>query len=638
MPRQEYLAFLLATVLSAMICSSASAFDPGALSHGMVAWGERLLVSWPDGTALAGWAARLAPILGIWLAATGTLFGTWIALTSPRAAQAVAASAAADPTARWQGLIRYAILAFVPALLAFLVIVLWMSAAKPPPDALRNLFFVAFPVLAGALSMALVHCAFTLLAAHGRRAERETTRRLPPQIGMIVGLLSLASLMRQLERGFDPVFSDAFALAAETIAALIAWRATGQQRLTLRQLLRGESKTPDADAATLPERFTAAIADRWHILSYLFISLSLMARYGAFGESLRFGMFTDLALSLTLVILAGVGIMLAERLHGHILRRMNITTEADLRDRLALRLGRVLRTGVQIAIAVWSGLMIVNLWHPGVGLDRDAGALRAASTTMLALYALWFIWTLVDAVLDWSSSRTIGRGTRMRTLLPFLRNFAFVVVVTLAAMSALSNLGVDVAPLLAGAGVVGIAIGIGAQKLVGDVITGIFIIFEDSIAVGETVEAADKTGVVEGLTIRTLKLRDGDGALHSIPFSSITTLKNCSRGYSAYTVSVTILHLEDTDRALAEVARIGKDISEDPAWAYAAIGPFSLWGVDQVSPNGVVIKGNIRAQPNAQWGLGREINRRLALRFAELGIAQIMPVTAWGGQDRAQTV
>lgn len=114
------------------------------------------------------------------------------------------------------------------------------------------------------------------------------------------------------------------------------------------------------------------------------------------------------------------------------------------------------------------------------------------------------------------------------------------------------------------------------KKLVSDEITGIFIIFEDSIAIGETVEAAGETGTVEGLTFRTLKLRDGDGALHSIPLSSITTFKYTSRGYGSYTVSVTSLDPEDTDRALSEISRIGREIGADPAWASKISGPFSL--------------------------------------------------------------
>ncbi|WP_168219874.1 mechanosensitive ion channel family protein [Pseudotabrizicola formosa] len=624
---------LLAACLALLLppCQ-AMAFELTDIPQAIRRGGNRLLQALPDQSVWTGWADLMAQVMWVWLAALAVLVLGRAVMLGRRKTQAIAARAALSGAGRWTALGRYALAVLGPVLLAGLVLILWAVLAAPSSGRIRIMVVLTFPVLAGAFAAALANCGFTLLAAHGRQTDRDITRQLPPQAGLIAGLIGFAAVVRSIGLSPDPFLSDFIATLAETIAALIAWRATSQQRLTLRHLLRGESQTPDADPPTLPERLTAAIADHWHILSYLFITLNLLARYGVFGADRRFGMFGDLTGSLALLTAAGVGVLLAEWLHGRILARLQVRADSGLRERLALRLGRVLRTGLQIAISLWAGAALLTLWEPELILRLTSTALfGAVTTTLMALYSLWFIWTLVDAVLDWSAAQSVGRGTRMRTLLPFLRNFAFVVVATLAGISVLSNLGVNVAPLLAGAGVVGIAIGIGAQKLVSDVITGIFIIFEDSIAIGEVIEAADKTGVVEGLTIRTLRLRDGDGALFSIPFSSITTLKNASRGYGTYTITVTLLNPEDTNRAMAEVARIGREVSEDASWAPLVITPFSLWGVDQVSPGGVVIKGNIQSRPNAQWAIGREINRRIALRFAELGIAQVHPVMHWGG-------
>lgn len=580
-----------------------------------------ILPALPGPEILQHWATLLEPVLSGWIPATLALAASWIALGCRRAALAAGVRGTQDLRHRLATWLRYAVAALIPFLAFGLALLPWAVLGQPGRQATGLLLHLSLPVLAAAAAMAAVDCTFTLLSAFGRRAEREVTRRLPPQLGIAAALLAGAVLMRQGVPGLAPDLTEALALAFETATAIIGVRAIWQQRRTLRQLLKSESATPDEDPPTLPERVTGWIADHWHILAVALILTGLAGRLGLFGPDRRSGLFADLMLTVALIAGAGIGILLGERLHGHILGRMQVETGSGLRDRLALRLGRVLRTGAQAALALWTASALAALWWPG--LPQDGTAATAGLTTLVALYALWFIWTLVDTLLDWSASKTMGRGTRMRTLLPFLRNFAFIVVATLAAISVLSNLGVDVAPLLAGAGVVGIAIGIGAQKLVGDVITGIFIIFEDSIAIGETVEAAGKTGVVEGLTIRTLRLRDGDGALHSIPFSSITTLKNNSRGYGAYTISATILNPEDTDRALAEIGRIGREIAQEPDWQSLVTGPFSLWGVDQISPTGVVIKGNIRSHPNAQWALGREINRRIALRFSELGIAQV---------------
>ncbi|MGN0933165.1 mechanosensitive ion channel family protein [Falsigemmobacter intermedius] len=549
----------------------------------------------------------------------------WRILAPRRAALGAGAARAAERGAKLRRLARFAVAASIPVLPVLLIPVLWQLLARPPAAELRFMQALVLPLLTAALAQAVISLFFTALAAWGRVAERDTTRSLPPQGAAIAAALTFAALLRE---GSPQPWSgsDLLGLGFECLAALIALRAVLQQKHILRQLLRIRSRTPDADPPTLPERLTAALADHWHIFAIAFILLSLAGRFGFFGADWQRGIHAELSAGFAIMLAAGLAVVLAEQVHALLLRRLKITSEQGLRDRLALRLGRVLRTGVQIAVVVFAGTSIVNLFSTGDHPLASGGRiLRLLSTTLLALWALWFIWTLVDAVLDWSASRAAGPGTRMRTLLPFLRNFAFVVVAVLAVMSVLSNLGVDVAPLLAGAGVAGIAIGIGAQRLVGDVITGIFIIFEDSIAIGETVEAAGKTGVVEGLTIRTLRLRDGDGALHSIPFSSISTLKNSSRGYSAYTFTATILKPEDTDRALEALRLIGEDISADPKWARIITGPFSLWGVDSVTPGGVVLRGNIRARPNDQWGLGREINRRIALRFAALGIAQVQP-------------
>lgn len=567
------------------------------------------------------WAVLLTSVLPGWLPAALALVAGWIALGPLRSRLALRLRQGRDLRQRLALWLRYVLAALAPFPAWGLGLLPWAILLRPDRQTAELLLHLSLPVLAAAATIAAADCAFTLLSAFGRRAEREVTRRLPPQLGAAAALLAGAFLMRQGVPGLAPGMTEALALALETAAAVVGLRAVWQQRQTLRQLLRGESATPDEDPPTLPERVTGWIADRWHILATALILTGLAGRLGLFGPDRRTGLFADLLFSVALIAGAGIGILMTERLHGHVLDRMGAATGSGLRDRLALRLGRVIRTGAQVALALWAAGTIAVLW--GLELRRDGTAVATGLTTLAALYALWFIWTLVDSVLDWSTAQARGRGTRLRTLLPFLRNFAFIVVATLAAISVLSNLGVDVAPLLAGAGVVGIAIGIGAQKLVGDVITGIFIIFEDSIAVGETVEAAGKTGVVEGLTIRTLRLRDGDGALHSIPFSSITTLKNNSRGYGAYTISATILNPEDTDRALAEIGRIGREIAQEPDWQALVTGPFSLWGVDQISPTGVVIKGNIRSHPNAQWALGREINRRIALRFSELGIAQV---------------
>lgn len=569
--------------------------------------------------------------LGILLLAVGvSLLMTTVGLVFARRRQALARHVRNAPVLqqRLRAFWRYMLLSLMPVIVALGASGFYLGWAGMMPAERSFAWAVLLPLLVANLASAVVSNAFTALSIWGRVAERKTTRHLPRHIACITAVLIAARQLR--DAGQDQIGGWPIALALESLAGLIALYATHQQRLVLRQLLRVQSATPAGDPPTLPERLTAWLADQWHWLSYLLIILTLAGRLGLLGESRQSGFLGVLVLSLAVVAVTGLGILALEQLHGMLLGRQGPPALADqpapasqahdLRKMLLLRLGRVLRTGGQVALVLLGGWLILGMWHVDIGrLAMTAVILSSVS----AVYALWFIWSLVDTLLEWSTGQVEGRSTRIRTLLPFMRNFAFIVVSVLAMISVLSNLGVDVAPLLAGAGVAGIAIGIGAQKLVGDVITGIFIIFEDSLSTGETVEAAGRTGVVEGLTIRTLKLRDGDGALHWIPFSSITTLKNTSRGYGVYTVSAIILHPADTDRAMEELGRIGSEMARDPAWRHAMTGAFSLWGVDQISSGGVVIKGAVRARPNMQWGIGREFNRRIALGFSRLGIAQV---------------
>jgi small conductance mechanosensitive channel len=271
--------------------------------------------------------------------------------------------------------------------------------------------------------------------------------------------------------------------------------------------------------------------------------------------------------------------------------------------------------------------MCLSLWGFRVwrwtGTATGQAVLHPIFAIAAALITAWIIWISLDAWISTALAATDRRGharprsARIKTLLPLLRNFAFVVLTVMTFIAVLANLGVNVAPLLAGAGVVGLAVGFGSQQLVQDVITGLFILLEDSLAIGDVVDTGDRSGTVEALTIRTVKIRDGEGALHSVPFSSIKALKNSSRDFGVYTVTVNLDPAADVDKAVALMKEVGKEVAQDPKYQPQILIPLDVWGVDQVGPDGVVLKGAVRTRPLQQWSVGREINRRLMLRFAE---------------------
>ena len=218
------------------------------------------------------------------------------------------------------------------------------------------------------------------------------------------------------------------------------------------------------------------------------------------------------------------------------------------------------------------------------------------------------------------------RSARTRTLLPLLKNVFLIFIVVIAGLIVLSEIGLDTGPLLAGAGVIGVALGFGSQSLVKDMITGIFILFENTIAVGEVVDLGNKhSGVVEALSIRSVKLRDDSGGIHTVPFSDVSSVTNLSRDFSYYLFSVPIDYRVDTDTVAEVIKEIAKGLEADPKFATLILAPVDIWGVDGFGENGVSLKGSFKTRPLQQWAVGREFYRRLKKRLDELNIALPMP-------------
>jgi small conductance mechanosensitive channel len=220
----------------------------------------------------------------------------------------------------------------------------------------------------------------------------------------------------------------------------------------------------------------------------------------------------------------------------------------------------------------------------------------------------------------------IERSARVRTLLPLLRNAVMVVLITVVSLVVLSEIGVNIAPLLAGAGVIGLAIGFGSQTLVKDVITGLFILFEDTISVGDVVDVGGgHSGLVEAITIRTIKLRDQAGGVHSIPFSQVNSVLNLTKDFSYYVMDIRISYDDDTDRVIGVLKELGSELQQTPQFGRLILEPIEILGVDAFMENAVIVKARIKTRPIQQWTVGREFNRRMKRRFDELGIVMPLP-------------
>ena len=221
---------------------------------------------------------------------------------------------------------------------------------------------------------------------------------------------------------------------------------------------------------------------------------------------------------------------------------------------------------------------------------------------------------------------------RASTLTQIVRDVVRVVIFFVGGMMILSEVGIDLKPVLAAAGLGGLAVGFGAQSLVKDVISGFFILLENSIRVGDVVEVAGVSGLVEQVDLRSIRLRDLAGNVHVVPNGVIDKVKNMTKDYSYYVFDVGVAYRENIDEVMALLQSIAHELQTDSAFKSDILEPLEMLGVDQLADSAVVIKCRIKTQPIKQWRIGREMNRRIKKTFDAEGIEIPFPhhTIYWG--------
>lgn len=275
----------------------------------------------------------------------------------------------------------------------------------------------------------------------------------------------------------------------------------------------------------------------------------------------------------------------------------------------------------------------------GLGfLSGDAAlisTLRLVAIVVVGMLVYWFANRAIVALraritAKLSDAEQIRRAETLGRVLRYVISVAIVLIVTLLI---LNQFGISIAPILGAAGVVGIAIGFGAQSLVRDYFNGIFLLLENQIAKGDVVTIVDKTGVVEDVTLRYVQLRDYEGSVHYIPNGLITTVTNMSRGFAYAVVDIGVAYRENVDQVMRVIEDEGSKLRDDPVFGERVIEPFELAGVDSLGDSAVVIRGRFRVQPLQQWSVRREFLRRVKLRFDADGIEIPFPhLTIYQGQ------
>lgn len=271
--------------------------------------------------------------------------------------------------------------------------------------------------------------------------------------------------------------------------------------------------------------------------------------------------------------------------------------------------------------AVW-GFDLGGWLSRGIGEQLLQSSIRVAVVLILSFAAIELSGLLIHRLLGGLARDAVDqrRAAQLNTLKPVLIGVAQAAIVITGAMMLLSEAGVKIGPLLAGAGVVGIAVGFGAQTLVKDFLTGVFLIVEDIVSVGDIVRIGDCAGLVEEMTVRTIRLRDYDGTLHVLPYGEAQVIHNMTKTFSFYVFNLRISYDSDIDRAVETVHRIGAELMADPAYADMILEPIEVAGVDALSDNHVALKARIKTHPRQQWTVGREYNRRIKQAFDAMGI------------------
>ncbi len=392
-------------------------------------------------------------------------------------------------------------------------------------------------------------------------------------------------------------------------------------------------------------RLRRRFAGIWHVLAVIY----MVAVFGVWAMGIEDGFKFIVQASVVSLLILGIYLAVSMALRRAVERGFAINKEIKKRyptlESRANRYLPVLRLLLQALVAIIAGLAFLQAWSIDAfsWLETPIGQRLAWSAFSIAVVVAMAlaIWEATNSAIEYYLSRTdehgnmIKRGARARTLLPLLRNLIFVVLAVMVTMIVLSELGVNIAPLLAGAGVVGLAVGFGAQKLVQDVITGAFILFEDSVSVGDVVKVAGNAGFVEALSIRSIRLRDFSGNVHTIPFSTVETVTNMTKEFSYRVFEVGVAYREDTDEVMEVLKEIGAEMQADPEYGPCILEPLDVVGVERFDDSAVIIKARFKTAPIKQWFVGREFNRRMKRRFDELGIEIPFPhSTLYFGEDK----
>ncbi len=520
-------------------------------------------------------------------------------------------------------MVRFALRKLGPWLIA-LVITVYMSYALPSSLGKSLAMVLAYALVVGTCFSAICVIAFSLLdGPHRHRALyilRHQAFRPLWWIGSFAAFGEALSDPR-LVTALGQHLSHTAATVANVMAALSTGVFILRFRRPIAHLIRNQPLSRRLTRRALSDTLSI-IGSFWYLPALLLVGISLFATFVSAGDTstaLRQSLLCTVLLVLCMVIngLVRRHALKPQRWHKrHALYSERLKSFIYTLAHLAVWL-----VFIELGLRIW-GLSLIG-FAEGEGHEIAVKLFGLAGTLLFA----WLIWILSDTAIHHALTRSRKglANARAQTMMPLIRNVLFVTIFIIAAIVALANMGMNVTPLLAGAGVIGLAIGFGAQSLVADLITGLFIIIEDSLAIDDYVDVGGHLGTVEGLTIRTVRLRDIDGIVHTIPFSEIKSIKNYSREFGYAIFRVAIPYNMDIDNAIKLIRDVGQKMRNDPLQRRNIWSPLEIQGVESFESGSAILRARFKTAPIKQWEVSRAFNLSLKRHLDEAGLDLATP-------------
>ncbi|QEL12694.1 mechanosensitive ion channel family protein [Kushneria phosphatilytica] len=523
-------------------------------------------------------------------------------------------------------MLRYCLRRVVPWAVAFgltLTATSWLESSSGIVLALT----LGYATVCGMIFASVCEVVFALFTWGHRRVALRILRRQAGWPLFAIGALAAlgdatnsAIITRTLGDDLAGFLSEFIGLCAILVSGAFIIRF----KRPVRHLIRNRPYHQRRDRRLVSE-LLLVLGNIWHIPALLVVGASLIA-VASYSGDVR----SDFGRA---VLTAGLLVVML--IIGGLLYRSSQRAPERRRTRYGKRLVRfgyaLAHLGswivfAELAARIWGGSLL-NASNGQLG-ERIMLSLISVGVTLLVA---WLVWIIADTAIHRAmtstsrSQRGRARRARAETITPLLRNIVFVTIVVITAIVVLANLGVNVTPLLAGAGVIGLAVGFGAQTLVQDLITGIFILVEDTLAIDDFVDVGGNVGTVEKLSLRTVRLRDLDGILHAVPFSQIKAVQNYSREFGYALFRIRVPHAMPIDDAIAMIQAVADELREDALFRFKIWSPLELQGIESFDQGAAIVRARFRTAPVMQWDVAREFNLRLKRRMDAAGVDLAMP-------------